>query len=365
MKWTGPLSRPRFIWCAGHVLWITRAPSANKPAPFASPLFTALLDSSDSTVTSTVCVTAIIISEKRRKITGETIVYDRYARLDNSDREEALAFISRRPELNIILLYNIQMFGMDQGDTPFHGDYFGLRDDSGLIAAGVLFNLGSLFFYAVEDEAIEGMADYMLDLGRVPSFMNGKASHFSKILEGLSGKLDYTFSQILTDQMALRGSVQEGVDTECARPSRMSDIATLVEKQVALEEELFGGASMDDVSLRELLSWQVRKGAASVAEREGLIVSKAEATVLKGTGAQVGGVFTRPAFRGRGFSTACVADLCKRVLNEVDLVALSVEKENLASHRVYQKIGFQKVDDWMIVALRPKSSSRENRPGPG
>ena len=73
------------------------------------------------------------------------------------------------------------------------------------------------------------------------------------------------------------------------------------------------------------------------------------------TGAQVGGVFTRPAFRGRGFSTACVADLCKRVLNEVDLVALSVEKENLASRRVYQKIGFEKIDDWMIVTPRPRT----------
>lgn len=209
------------------------------------------------------------------------------------------------------------------------------------------------------------MADYVLDLGRVPSFINGKDSHVGKILEGLSRKLDYTFNQILTDQMALRGSVQGEVDTECARPSRISDIATLVEMQVALEEELFGGASMDDVSLRELLSWQVRKGAASVAECEDLVVSKAEATVLKGVGANVGGVYTKPAFRGRGFSTACVGDLCKRVLKEVDLVALSVEKESPASRRVYQKIGFEKVDEWMIVTLRPKSPNRENRPGPG
>ena len=67
--------------------------------------------------------------------------------------------------------------------------------------------------------------------------------------------------------MALRGSVQEGVDTACARRSRMADIATLVEMQVALEEELFGRTSMDDVSLRELLPWQVRLGGASVAER--------------------------------------------------------------------------------------------------
>lgn len=65
-----------------------------------------------------------------------------YIRLDEGDREETLDFLSTRADLNIILLNNIQIFGMDQGDTPFHGDYFGLRDDSGLVAAGVLFNLG-------------------------------------------------------------------------------------------------------------------------------------------------------------------------------------------------------------------------------
>ena len=280
---------------------------------------------------------------------------DRYVRLDDRNREETLAFISRRPELNIILLNNIQMFGMDQGESPFHGDYFGLRDDSGLIAVGVLFNLGSLFFYAVEDEAIEGMAEYLLDLGRVPSFMNGNASHMVKIVEGLRGGLDYSFGSFLTDQMVLHGPAREGVDTACARPSRMSDLASLAELQVALEEELFGRASMDDVSLRELLSWQVRKGAASVAEHEGVVVSKAEATLLKGTGAHVGGVYTKPAFRGQGFGTACMGDLCSRVLGEVDLVALSVDKDDPSAGRLYQKIGFEKIDDWMVVTPRPST----------
>ena len=272
-----------------------------------------------------------------------------------------MALISRQPERNLILINNVQNFGMDQGDAPFHGEYFGLRDDSGLAAVGVLFNLGSFFFHAAHDLAVEGMSDYLLGLGRVPSFMNGKASHLGIVLEGLGGELEYSFDQILADLMVLRGPAQEGVDTSCARRSRMSDLASLVVLQVALEKELFGRASMDDVSLSELLSWQVRKGAASVADCDGVIVSKAEATLLKGIGAHVGGVYTKPAFRGRGFSTACVGELCKRVLNEVDLVALSVEKDNLASRRVYQKIGFEKIDDWMIVTPRPKQPSPENR----
>jgi hypothetical protein len=280
---------------------------------------------------------------------------DRYVRLDDRNREETLAFISRRPELNIILLNNIQMFGMDKGESPFHGDYFGLRDDSGLIAVGVLFNLGSFFFHAAHDLALEGMSDYLLGLGRVPSFMNGNASHLGKIVEGLRGRLDYSFDSFLTEQMVLHGPARAGVDTACARPSRMSDLSTLAEMQVALEEELFGRASMDDASLRELLAWQVRRGVASLAEHEGVVVSKAEATVVKGTGANVGGVYTKPASRGQGFGTACVGDLCGRVLNEVDLVALSVEKENRASRRLYQKIGFEKVDDWMVVTPRPST----------
>jgi predicted GNAT family acetyltransferase len=282
-------------------------------------------------------------------------LHHRYVRLDDGDTEETLALVSRRPELNVILINNIRMFGMGRGDTPFHGEYFGMRDDSGLAAVGVLFNLGSIFFYAVRDEAVEGMAEYILGLGRVPSFMNGKASHLKRILEVLERKTGYTFNRKPADLMILRGPVREEVDTSCARRSLMSDLASLVEMQVALEEELFGRASMDDFSLRELLSWQVDKSAASVAECDGFVVSKAEATLLEGTGANVGGVYTRPAFRGRGFSTACVGNLCRCVLNEVPLIALTVEKENPASRRVYRKIGFEKIDDWMIVTPRPRA----------
>ncbi|MBK5093651.1 MAG: GNAT family N-acetyltransferase [Actinobacteria bacterium] len=280
---------------------------------------------------------------------------DKYVRLDSRDRDEVMSFLSGHPGLNLIMLNNIQMFGMDGGESPFHGDYFGRRDESGLMAVGAFFNLGSLFLYSVSDDAIEGMSDYVLGLGRVPSFINSRVSFVRKLLEGFRGKLGVTFNSILTDQMVLKGSIPEGIDTECARPSRESDLDILVRMQTRLEEELFGRVSMDARSLRELLSWQVRSGTASVAEHDGEVVSKAEATVTEGTGANVGGVYTEPDFRGRGFATACVGDLCRQLLEQVDLVAISVERENPASLRLYQKIGFKKIDDWMIATPGPRT----------
>jgi hypothetical protein len=278
-----------------------------------------------------------------------------YVRLNNTDRDEVISFLSGQPGLNLIMLNNIGMFGMDQGDTPFHGDYFGRRDDSGLMAVGAFYNLGSIFLYAVSDEAVEGMSDYVLGLGRVPSFINSKASHVRKLLEGFRGKLGVTFNSILTDQMILKGPISEGIDTECARSSCESDLDVLVRMQTRLEEELFGRVSMDAHSLRELLSWQVRSGTASVAECDGEVVSKAEATMMEGAGANIGGVYTEPAYRGRGFATACVGDLCRRLLEQVDLIALSVERENPASLRLYEKIGFEKIDDWMIATPGPRA----------
>jgi len=280
---------------------------------------------------------------------------DKYVRLDNRDRDEVMSFLSGHPGLNLIMLNNIQMFGMYQGKSPFHGDYFGRRDESGLVAVGAFFNLGSIFLYSVSDEAVEGMSDYVLGLGRVPSFINSKASRVRKLLEGFRGKLGVTFNTILTEQMVFKGPVPEGIDMECARPSRESDLDSLVRMQTRLEEELFGRVSMDAHSLRELISYQVRSGTASVAEHEGKIMSKAEATVMERTGANVGGVYTEPAYRGRGFATACVGDLCRRLLEQVDLIALSVEGENPASLRLYEKIGFKKIDDWMIATPRPRT----------
>ena len=62
-------------------------------------------------------------------------------------------------------------------------------------------------------------------------------------------------------------------------------------------------------------------------------------------GNRVGPVYTPPELRGRGYATACVAELTARLLNEKRFVFLYTDLANPTSNSIYQKIGYRPVCD--------------------
>lgn len=262
-----------------------------------------------------------------------------------------LAFLSSEPEYNVVLMYNAQRFGMEEGELPLNGHYFGRRDSRGLAAAGAVYNLGSLFFYARGRQALHGMAAYLVESGLDPRFTHGPRNQVELILSQLSRPGRPEPKTMLSEWQLLCGRVAPGIDTSVARPARIDDLPALVEMQQAMHRETFDSEGMDDVSLAGLLGVQVEKGGAFVREAAGMIVSKAEATFVKPHAALLGGVYTIPSHRGEGHCTACVAALCEHLLGEVEAVTLSVERENEAAYRAYRRMGFEKRADWMAVSF--------------
>jgi RimJ/RimL family protein N-acetyltransferase len=272
--------------------------------------------------------------------------------LDNSDKEEATAFLLRSPENNVVPLFNITHFGMDPGDTPFHGYYFGNREGSGLTAVGVVFNLGSMFFHAVGEDAVSGMADHIISAGKSPFFTEGPRSQIQRLLSELRGKYDSPPKTLRCERLLLRGGANPDIDTSGVRPSRLEDIETLVEMGRAMHREMFGVEGMDDHSFHELLRLQIETGGAYVRELNGRITAKAEATAVPPHAALIGGVYTAPAARGQGNATACVAALCEHILGEVETVALTAEPGNPAAYRMYIRVGFTSSAEWMTASFK-------------
>jgi uncharacterized protein len=274
-----------------------------------------------------------------------------FEHLDGRNKDEFTAFLATAPEYNVVLMYNAGRFGMDEGDLPLNGHYFGRRGPSGLAAAGALYNLGSLFHYAPDAGSLKGLAKYLVESGRQPWFTQGPRPHVELLLsefEELGGPPAET---LLSEWHTLRGVVSPGIDTCGTRPARLEELQTLVEMGQAMQREVFELEGMDDESLGELLRVQIELGGAFVREVDGVVVSKAEATPEVPHAALVGGVYTLPEHRGRGHSTACVAALCKRMLGLVSVVTLSVEPDNDAAYRAYRRIGFEKAADWMVVTF--------------
>ncbi len=274
-----------------------------------------------------------------------------FEHLSESDEDEFMAFLATAPEYNVVLMYNAGRFGMDEGDLPLNGHYFGRRDSAGLVAAGASYNLGSLFYYARDAEALKGLASYLVDAGRQPWFTQGPRPQVELLLSEFDALGGPPAETLLSEWSTLRGSVSPGIDTSGTRPARLEELETLIGMGQAMQREIFELEGMDDESLGELLRVQIELGGAFVREADGMVVSKAEATPAVPHAALMGGVYTLPEHRGRGHSTACVAALCERMLEQVDVMTLSVEPDNEAAYRAYRRIGFEKAADWTVVTF--------------
>ncbi len=81
-------------------------------------------------------------------------------------------------------------------------------------------------------------------------------------------------------------------------------------------------------------------------------VSMAVKTGPTRTGITVGRVYTPPEERGRGYATACVAELSRMLLTEGrDHCILFVEASNAAAQRLYLRVGYRPVAEFLELAL--------------
>ena len=73
----------------------------------------------------------------------------------------------------------------------------------------------------------------------------------------------------------------------------------------------------------------------------------------------VNGVYTPAEWRGRGYATACVAELSARLLERFEFCVLYTDLGNPTSNAIYTRIGYRPVRDFLMYALgREGSESR-------
>ncbi len=85
------------------------------------------------------------------------------------------------------------------------------------------------------------------------------------------------------------------------------------------------------------------------------IVSAAYVYLRNGKVAAIGGLFTKPEYRGLGYASTLLSYICKHLL-EVGLIPfLHVDGENFPALKLYRKLGFKIHDTQLLLLLRCKS----------
>src|SRR4029079_13272374 len=138
--------------------------------------------------------------------------------------------------------------------------------------------------------------------------------------------------------------------TVVCRPPRPEERATLCAWRLAYDIELLGATDSPSTRQRseEFLDAQIAEGNAWVAVVEDTPVSLSAFNAALPDMVQLGGIYTPPALRGRGFAKAAVAAslLVARQRGSSRAVLFT---QNPSAARTYEAIGFRRIGDYSLV----------------
>ena len=151
-----------------------------------------------------------------------------------------------------------------------------------------------------------------------------------------------------------RGDLRPSLPAETqglrVRRADVSDAEVLfpLQKGYELEEVVLDAAQFNEAQCMKLLRQALRTELIYVAERDGVAVAKA-GTNARGFGVdQIGGVYTVPHERNKGFGAIVVAELLKGIFGEKQEACLFVKKRNRPAIALYDRLGFSPVTDYVI-----------------
>lgn len=134
-----------------------------------------------------------------------------------------------------------------------------------------------------------------------------------------------------------------------ARWAEAADLDTVTAWIDAFEDE----AATTRSDPREWAERHVRAGEVLLWEHDGPVAMAAD-VARSPNGARVGAVYTPPTLRGRGYATAVVAELSRRLLDGgLRLCSLYTDLANPTSNGIYRRLGYAPVADVVDVVFGP------------
>lgn len=142
-----------------------------------------------------------------------------------------------------------------------------------------------------------------------------------------------------------------------SKPLLKTDSQDVVQLKVSDQEELLDFYSRSypgnwfDPRMLETGKYFCKRLDGSIVSAGGIHVYSPEYRV--GT---LGNIATHPEYRGRGFSTAVTAMVCRSMLETVDHIGLNVRTDNTAAVLCYEKLGFRTVASFGEFMARQRVS---------
>jgi RimJ/RimL family protein N-acetyltransferase len=276
-------------------------------------------------------------------------------RLDPSHMIALDAFLRAHTDSSLFLRANLAAAGVVDRGEPMQATYVGAFEGGALRAVAAHCWNGNLLLQA--PTALEGVARLAVDVsGRELTGLLGPWDQVCAARRLLAPdrptRLDSHDGLFALDVAALvRPAALDAAGLRC-RTTGAADLDLASEWRAAYEVELLSAVPSAEhrARVRADVERQHTAGSLFLLENRGTAVATSDFNARLPDVVQVGGVYTPPALRNRGYARAVVAgSLAAVAAAGVTRAILFTGEDNPAAKRAYQALGFRRVGDYGLV----------------
>ena len=265
-------------------------------------------------------------------------------RLDEPDRYALHALLSAEPGFSIFLATNLYSFSLDATFVRYWGMFDGRKLSAALMMVGRRAAL-----YAPPGCDIQPLARTAALLGA--DFCMGRRDLVDALLAACepdrpARREEHFLAEMAPEPSGLLPPVVVPAGA-IVRRATAPDLDQLTHLYLGTD----GFEQLSEDQVRRTMSGRIHSLRTFIADVDGRIVAGASTSAEIPTAAMIGGVWTAPDMRNRGYSSAVVAALTRDLLEEQRRPYLFYLVDNAPAAHVYTKIGFRIVGPWSIAYL--------------
>lgn len=269
------------------------------------------------------------------------------------------AFLRPRVDSSMFLIGNARSAGLVDRGQPYQGTY-AAAFQGGQIRGVVAHYWNGVLIFQAPAHACALWRRAVKASGRQIEGLIGPNDQVNAVM----AKLDIKISNVQVDEASKLYSLDiaelvlpDALNSGAVRGRRIQprDVELVTEWRAAYEIELLG--EQESPQLREecraTVERSLEEGRTWVLESGGQLVACSSFNTAIKEAVQVGGVYTPPQLRRRGYGRAVVtASLVDAQTEGVQKAILFTGMDNIAAQRAYEALGFCHIGDYRMVLLR-------------